>query len=185
MAPDTRVRTKPRCVTRLAMVAACLGWAVPGPGLADVPPPPSSLVKRTLPEPREDMTEDVRTQLGSILVVATRDPAGEALSGSYDRDTYGLMGGVAAGHDAGVIRKEVGPVPVDFRIPGTAIPGMIIGGLYGSVQREVQDVTQYAELWLRDAGDHRGDVAEYWNSQFGFADRDLAAPVVVGGSDAE
>ncbi|MET8826603.1 class I SAM-dependent methyltransferase [Streptomyces sp. NPDC004610] len=29
------------------------------------------------------------------------------------------------------------------------------------VQREVQDITQYAELWLRDAGDHRGDVAEY------------------------
>ncbi|MFJ5260982.1 methyltransferase [Streptomyces sp. NPDC088387] len=29
------------------------------------------------------------------------------------------------------------------------------------VQREVQDITQYAELWLRDAGDHRGDVADY------------------------
>ncbi|MFG2638627.1 methyltransferase [Streptomyces sp. NPDC048362] len=29
------------------------------------------------------------------------------------------------------------------------------------VQREVQDVTQYAELWLRDAGDHRADPAEY------------------------
>ncbi|MEU0334893.1 class I SAM-dependent methyltransferase [Streptomyces sp. NPDC006193] len=29
------------------------------------------------------------------------------------------------------------------------------------VQREVQDVTQYAELWLRDSGDHRGDPAEY------------------------
>jgi methylase of polypeptide subunit release factors len=29
------------------------------------------------------------------------------------------------------------------------------------VQREVQDVTQYAELWLRDAGDHRGDPADY------------------------
>ncbi|MEV7794840.1 methyltransferase [Streptomyces sp. NPDC087512] len=29
------------------------------------------------------------------------------------------------------------------------------------VQREVQDVTQYAELWLRDAGDHRGDEADY------------------------
>lgn len=29
------------------------------------------------------------------------------------------------------------------------------------VQREVQDVTQYAELWLRDAGDHRGGPAEY------------------------
>ncbi|MFJ9342484.1 methyltransferase [Streptomyces sp. NPDC101733] len=29
------------------------------------------------------------------------------------------------------------------------------------VQRDVQDVTQYAELWLRDGGDHRADPAEY------------------------
>ncbi|MEU3774730.1 class I SAM-dependent methyltransferase [Streptomyces sp. NPDC032472] len=29
------------------------------------------------------------------------------------------------------------------------------------VQRDVQDITQYAELWLRDAGDHRTDPAEY------------------------
>jgi methylase of polypeptide subunit release factors len=29
------------------------------------------------------------------------------------------------------------------------------------VQREVQDVTQYAELWLRDAGDHRAGDAAY------------------------
>ncbi|MFC7883629.1 methyltransferase [Streptomyces sp. NPDC057376] len=29
------------------------------------------------------------------------------------------------------------------------------------VQREVQDITQYAELWLRDAGDHRAGPAEY------------------------
>ncbi|MDK1476330.1 methyltransferase [Streptomyces sp. 549] len=29
------------------------------------------------------------------------------------------------------------------------------------VQREVQDVTQYTELWLRDGGDHRGDPGAY------------------------
>ncbi|WUH91852.1 class I SAM-dependent methyltransferase [Streptomyces sp. NBC_00433] len=29
------------------------------------------------------------------------------------------------------------------------------------VQREVQDVAQYAELWLRDGGDHRSDPATY------------------------
>lgn len=29
------------------------------------------------------------------------------------------------------------------------------------VQREVQDPAQYAELWLRDGGDHRGGVAHY------------------------
>lgn len=29
------------------------------------------------------------------------------------------------------------------------------------VQREVQDITQYAELWLRDSGDHRMDPDAY------------------------
>ncbi|MFE1127863.1 methyltransferase [Streptomyces albidoflavus] len=29
------------------------------------------------------------------------------------------------------------------------------------VQREVQDITQYAELWLRDSGDHRTDPETY------------------------
>ncbi|MFE6780271.1 methyltransferase [Streptomyces sp. NPDC057702] len=29
------------------------------------------------------------------------------------------------------------------------------------VQREVQDVAQYAELWLRDGGDHQGDPVAY------------------------
>ncbi|MEU1599152.1 methyltransferase [Streptomyces sp. NPDC005708] len=29
------------------------------------------------------------------------------------------------------------------------------------VQREVQDITQYTELWLRDAGDHRDETARY------------------------
>ncbi|WP_137988542.1 N5-glutamine methyltransferase family protein [Streptomyces vilmorinianum] len=29
------------------------------------------------------------------------------------------------------------------------------------VQREVQDITQYAELWLRDSGDHREDQERY------------------------
>ncbi|MDF6043203.1 class I SAM-dependent methyltransferase [Streptomyces sp. JH14] len=29
------------------------------------------------------------------------------------------------------------------------------------VQREVQDITQYAELWLRDSGDHRTEPAQY------------------------
>lgn len=29
------------------------------------------------------------------------------------------------------------------------------------VQRETQDITQYAELWLRDSGDHRTDPTQY------------------------
>ncbi|MBD0712118.1 transferase [Streptomyces sp. CBMA291] len=38
------------------------------------------------------------------------------------------------------------------------------------VQREVQDITQYAELWLRDSGDHRGDPEEYRRAYEGWLD---------------
>ena len=146
-----RRRSGPAIATIATIATACLGWAPTGVSLADVPPPPSSLARQSPPEPREDMTEELRAQLDSILVVATRDSAGENLSGSYDKDAYGLMEGVAAGHEAGRIRKEVGPVPVSMRIPGTAIPGMIIGGLFGSVQREVQELRDALTEELVDA----------------------------------
>lgn len=140
-----------RITTGLAIMTACAAWSAPGASLADVPPPPSSPVRKPPPEFREAMTEELRAQLDSILVVATRDSGGEKLSGSYEKDTYGLMEGVAAGHEAGRVTKEVGPVPVSMRIPGTAIPGMIIGGLFGSVQREVQELRDALTEELADA----------------------------------
>lgn len=148
MATGTRAWKSPAVVT---IVSACLGWAAPGIGRADVPPPPSSLVREPPPELREDMSEERRAQIDSILVVATRDSAGEKLSGSYEKDTYGLLDGVAAGHEAGRVTREVGPVPVSMRIPGTAIPGMILGGLFGSVQREVQELRDALTEELVDA----------------------------------
>lgn len=152
MAIEGHAPTRPaRITTALTIIAACALWSAPGAALADVPPPPSSVVQKPPPEFREDMSEELRAQLDSILVVATRDSAGEKLSGSYEKDTYGLMEGVAAGHEAGRITKEVGPVPVSMRIPGTAIPGMIIGGLFGSVQREVQELRDALTEELADA----------------------------------
>ena len=151
MAAGTRPRTGlPRRTPGLAMMAVCMAGAA-GASLADVPPPPSSLVRKPPHEPREDMTEALRAQMDTIVVIATRNPAGEGVSGSYDRDTYGLVGGVAAGHEAGRITKEVGPVPVSMRIPGTAIPGMIIGGLFGGVQHEVQQLRDALTEELVDA----------------------------------
>ncbi|WOX22982.1 class I SAM-dependent methyltransferase [Streptomyces solicathayae] len=38
------------------------------------------------------------------------------------------------------------------------------------VQREVQDITQYAELWLRDSGDHREDPEAYAGRYEGWLD---------------
>lgn len=151
MANGARVlRSLTRGPTGLAIILAC-AWAAPGVGLADVPPPPSSFIRKPPPEPREDMTGELRAQVGTIVVVATRNRAGEAVSGSYERDTLGLVGGVTAGYEAGQIRKEVGPVPVNMRIPGTAIPGVIIGGLFGGMQRELQDLRDALTEELVDA----------------------------------
>jgi hypothetical protein len=126
--------------TGLTIVIACAVWAAPDVSLAEVPPAPSNLLHKPPAEPSEDMTEELRAQVDTLVVVATRDPADQAVSGSYEKSTFGLVGGVVAGHEAGQVRKEVGPVPVDFRIPGTAIPGAIIGGLFGGMQREVQQL---------------------------------------------
>ena len=146
----TRIRARTG-LARGTIIIACAVWVAPDVSRAEVPPPPSSLPDKPPPEPSEDMTEELRAQVDSIVVVATRNPAGDGVSGSYEKDTFGLVGGVAAGHEAGRIRKEVGPVPVDVRIPGTAIPGMIIGGLFGGVQGEVQELRDALTEELVDA----------------------------------
>jgi hypothetical protein len=152
MATGTRAPTGlARGTSGLAIVIASVVWAAPDVSLAEVPTAPSSLLRKPPPEPSEDMTEELRAQVDTIVVVATRNPADEAVSGSYEKDTFGLVGGVAAGHEAGRVRKEVGPVPVNARIPGTAIPGAIIGGLFGGMQREVQQLRDALTEELVDA----------------------------------
>ena len=139
----------PRAFTGLAL--ACCVWAAPAVGFGDIPPPPSSLVRKAPPEPHEDMPEDLRAQMDRIVVIAARDPAEEAVSGSYEKSTYGVVGGAIGGYEVGEIRKEVGPVPVLYRIPGTAIPGAIIGALFGGVQREIQQLRDAMTEELVDA----------------------------------
>ena len=151
MPPGMRARTN-LSPSGLGLMIAGVIVAAPGATLADAPPPPSSLYNKPPPEPSEDMSEELRAQAKTIVVVATRGPADQAVSGSYEKNTYGLVGGVVAGHEAGRVRKQVGPVPVDMRIPGTAIPGSIIGGLVGGWHREIQQLRDALTEELVDAG---------------------------------
>lgn len=152
MPTGTRARAGlARGLIALAIIIACAVGAAPDVSLAGVPPPPSTLLRKPPPEPSEDMTEELRAQVDTIVVVATRNPAGEAVSGSFEKDTFGLIGGAAGGYEVGQIRKEAGPVPVEYRIPGTAIPGAIIGALFGGVQREVQQLRDALTEELVDA----------------------------------
>ncbi len=66
-------------------------------------------------------------------------PANRAITGSYEKDTPGLVGGTYEGSKIGNVSKEVGGVAVNIPIPILAIPGAIVGGISGTTKREIQE----------------------------------------------
>jgi hypothetical protein len=85
------------------------------------------------------MPEALRSTVKKVVVLPTSTSANEAVTGTYEKETPGLIAGADAGSRVGTITKEVGPVNVDFPIPGLQIPGAIFGGLSGAAKREIQD----------------------------------------------
>lgn len=113
------------------------------PGLAvsgqSVPPLPSSSQQAKPPVLDAHMSETLRSSIKKVVVVPGLSPASQAISGSYEKDTPGLIDGMDSGSRIGTISKEVGGVPISFPIPGLALPGAIFGGISGKYKREVQE----------------------------------------------
>jgi len=86
------------------------------------------------------MPEELRTSVRKVVVIAGQSPTDQQITGSYDKETLGLTGGMDAGTRAVTISKDVGPVPVNVPIPMLSIPASIIGGLSGAAQREIQEL---------------------------------------------
>ncbi len=109
-----------------------------------VPPPPSSTqtppVKESVtPIPGTHMAEALRAAINKVVVVPGESPAERAVSGSYAKGAAGLYGGMVAGSRTSTVSKDVGPVTVNVPIPILQLPGMIIGGIAGTTQKEIQD----------------------------------------------
>ncbi|MFQ6004861.1 MAG: hypothetical protein ACE5OQ_05090 [Woeseia sp.] len=85
------------------------------------------------------MSEALRSSVKKVVVTAGLSPANQAISGSYDKETPGLVGGMNAGSRIGTIPTEIGGVNVNFPIPILTIPGAIFGGLSGAAKREIQE----------------------------------------------
>lgn len=85
------------------------------------------------------MPEELREPVEKVIVVSGRRVADQEVDGSYGRATPGLVGGMDRGSRMGTISKEVGGVPIYFPIPGTQLPGAILGGIIGLSQREIQE----------------------------------------------
>ena len=85
------------------------------------------------------MAESLRTSVSNVVVVGGASPIGHEITGSYDKSTPGLAGGIGAGAAAGTQSAQVGPVSVNFPFPILTLPGAIIGGITGKAQQNIQD----------------------------------------------
>jgi len=84
------------------------------------------------------LSESVRTTIRKAVLIGGESPPQEEISGSYRKETAGLVGGMNEGSRLGTISQEIGGVNVNFPIPILTIPGAIFGGLSGATQREIQ-----------------------------------------------
>ncbi len=112
------------------------GWAAQGQTSSE---PSSNLRQSSTPDSHTHMSEALRSAVKKVVVLPTPTPANQAITGTYERDTPGLIGGADAGRRAGTITKEVGVVEVNIPFPILTIPGAIVGGISGATKREIQE----------------------------------------------
>jgi hypothetical protein len=89
-------------------------------------------------DPHAYLSESVRTTIRKAVLIGAESPPQEEISGSYRKETAGLVGGMNEGSRLGTISQEIGGVNVNFPVPILIIPGAIFGGLSGATQREIQ-----------------------------------------------
>ena len=93
-----------------------------------------------LPAGADPMSEDLRNSVERIVILPIPGESGEAITGTYDKETAGLAGGAARGAEIGQVPVEVGHVPVNIPIPILRELGMLVGGLTGAAERRTQEL---------------------------------------------
>ncbi len=110
------------------------------------------------------MKESLRASIGKVIVVAGQDPADKELSGTYEKVTPGLYGGMGQGAAIGTPTMQMGPVAVSFPIPILTLPGMIAGGVSGATKREIQEFRDALAEEVAEAAEgpiHNDRLARY------------------------
>ena len=85
------------------------------------------------------MSETIRTSLSNVVVVGGPSPVEKEISGTYEKSTPGVAGGISGGAAAATPSAQVGPVNVNFPFPILQLPGAIIGGVSGKFKRDMQE----------------------------------------------
>jgi hypothetical protein len=99
------------------------------------------------------LAEQVRKGIDKVVVVPGASSAEKEIKGTYEEVTPGLYGGMAQGSALGTPTMQVGGVSVSTPIPILTLPGMIVGGLSGSIKRARQEFLDALTEELADATD--------------------------------
>ncbi len=139
--------TQTRVIAAVSMTAAILlpAWAMS----YDIGIQPKAEIQQSATH----MPEEVRASVSKIVILASEGDGGETVTGSYEKNTPGLLGGMAEGSKIGTIPVEVGGVPIGIPIPILREIGMIAGAISGSAKREIQEFRDALTEDLKDAVD--------------------------------
>jgi hypothetical protein len=119
-----------------ALAISCLGWTA----RAQTGSEPQTTIPQIIPvEKGAYMSEALRSSVHKTVVIAGESPPSDEISGTYEQETAGLIGGMNEGSRLGTVSQEIGGVNVNFPIPILTIPGAIFGGLSGATKREIQE----------------------------------------------
>ncbi len=97
------------------------------------------------------MPDQLRATVSKIVILPISGDAQESVTGTYEKKTDGLAGGMTKGSGIGTIPVEVGHVPINIPIPLLREIGMLVGGITGSAQRQVQELRDRLTDDLSDA----------------------------------
>lgn len=99
------------------------------------------------------MSEALRASIDKVVIIGGASPARNDVTGSYEKATPGLVGGMDEGSRVGTISKDIGGVPINIPIPILSQAGMIVGGISGVTKREIQEFRDALTKDLAQAAD--------------------------------
>jgi len=135
----------------LAVGAASIspGWTMPDENTSEsITDTPGSATS----ESQAHLSEGLRSSIKKVVVLPGRSPASQAVTGSYEEETAGLIGGAQSGSSIGKgVGTDVGPVSIGIPFPILTLPGAVIGGISGKTKREIQEFRDELTDQLADA----------------------------------
>lgn len=135
-----RFASRPGDATALMAIAAATLLFAAGPMPGAAAEEDSAAEGTTASELPRHLSEALRASIKKVLVLPGRSPASQSTTGSYEKQTKGLLeGGISGSQIGSGVGTEIGPVAIGIPFPILTVPGAIIGGIAGKTQREIQE----------------------------------------------